>query len=61
MSPSATVWIIDVILIIFGQQWSTRAQWNELYQPDYTNNSFWQAQFISDLVFLWDLLQKQKI
>ncbi len=32
MSPSATVWLTDVFLIVLGQQWSSTAQRNKLYQ-----------------------------
>ncbi len=32
MSPSATLWLTDVFLIVFGQQWSSMAQRNKIYQ-----------------------------
>lgn len=32
MSLSATLWLIDVFLIIFGQHWSCMAQKNEICQ-----------------------------
>ncbi len=32
MSPSETVWLTDVFLIVFGQQWSSAAHRNKTYQ-----------------------------
>ncbi len=32
MSPSPTVWLADVFLIVFGQQWSSVVQSNKVYQ-----------------------------
>ncbi len=32
MSPSVTVWLIDVFVIVFGQQWSSTAQRKKIYQ-----------------------------
>ncbi len=31
MSPSATLWLTDVFLIVFGQQWSSIAQRNNTH------------------------------
>ncbi len=31
MSASVTVWLTDVFLIVFGQQWRSMAQRNKLY------------------------------
>lgn len=49
MSPSVTVRLIDVFLIVIGQQWNSIAQTNKIYQ------GFDTYTILTILVFLWDL------
>lgn len=53
MSPGATVGLVDVVLLVFGQMWSFEAQRN--------NFRFWIRSRINSLmvlVFSWDLLTR---
>ena len=61
MSLNATVWLIDVFLIVFGQQWSSMTQRNNIYQALIHTQYLLVEQFTVDLGLLMGVVTIRKI